>query len=257
MIGGEEFRDEPMIRSSDRPIVIVALPLPIHQEFSYRVPAGMEAPAEGSRVRVPFGERILTGVVTGAASPDAPASLRDLIEALDQEPACTPEMLATAARVAERFFVSRGEVLKSALPARLPAGGAVRYRITERGALAKASEKEREILDRLADGRAVRITELPLGGRLETLRALEERGWIRPVAPAKPVRRTEVAYLPAKLVADERSRRLGRSRRGADVMAFLDELSRPATAAEISASTGVSASVVRSLAARGLLLSFG
>jgi primosomal protein N' (replication factor Y) len=245
-----------MNRSSDLPIVSVALPLPIRTEFSYRVPAGMEGPPAGCRVRVPFGERILTGVVTGASTSDAPASLRELLEVLDREPACTPEMLSTAARVAERFFVSRGEVLKSALPARLPAGGAVRYRITERGALAKASEKEREILDRLADGRAVRITELPLGGRLETLRALEERGWIRPVAPARPARRTEVAFLPARLAADERSRRLGRSRRGAEVLAFLDELSRPATAAEISASTGASASVVRSLAARGLLLSF-
>jgi primosomal protein N' (replication factor Y) len=112
------------------------------------------------------------------------------------------------------------------------------------------------ILDRLADGSAVRVTDLPLEGRLETLRALEERGWVRPVVPSKLARRTELAYLPAKLAPDERSRRLGRSRRGAEVLAFLDELSRPATASEISASTGSSASVVRTLASRGLLLSF-
>src|SRR5262245_24159729 len=60
MIGGEEFRDEPVTRSPDFPIVSVALPLPIRTEFSYRVPPGMEAPPAGCRVRVPFGERILT-----------------------------------------------------------------------------------------------------------------------------------------------------------------------------------------------------
>ncbi|MBC8645771.1 MAG: hypothetical protein H7X85_01300, partial [Thermoanaerobaculia bacterium] len=58
-----------------------------------------------------------------------------MIEVLDEEPVCPPELLATASRVAERFFASLGEVLRAALPARLPAAGAVRYRITGRGAV--------------------------------------------------------------------------------------------------------------------------
>ena len=45
MIGDGILPDEPMTRSSDLPIVAVALPLPIRQEFSYRVPPGMAAAA--------------------------------------------------------------------------------------------------------------------------------------------------------------------------------------------------------------------
>src|SRR2546428_11891210 len=113
--------------------VPVALPLPIRRISSYRVPESRPLPQPGSRVRVPFGERALTGVVVGYDGEEA-RGLRDLVEVLDEEPVCPPELLATAQRVARRFFASTGEVLRSALPARLPAAGAVRDRITQRGA---------------------------------------------------------------------------------------------------------------------------
>src|SRR5215472_1182692 len=122
-----------MIRS-----VQVALPLPIRRDFTYRVPERLPTPRPGSRVRVPFGERVLTGIVVGEDGEET-SGLRDLLEVLDDEPVCPPDLLRTAARVAQRFFASRGEVLKSALPARLATSGAARYRITEKGALARAS----------------------------------------------------------------------------------------------------------------------
>jgi primosomal protein N' (replication factor Y) len=234
----------------------VALPLPLRREFSYRLPEPLAVPAPGSRVRVPFGERVLTGVVTGAANPEDSSGLRDVIEILDVVPACTPELLATAGRVAERFFASTGEVLKCALPARLPAAGAVRYRLTERGALGRGSPEEREILDRLSGGESVRVTELSGSARQETLRALEQRGWIRPISPERPRKRLELAYAPARVSPEERRERLGRSRRGADALDYLDALGRPATAAEIRSQTGVGPATLRTLSARGLLLCF-
>ncbi len=238
------------------PFVSVALPLPLRRDFSYRLPEALGVPAPGSRVRVPFGERVLTGVVTGTGTTEDPSALRDLIEVLDAEPACTPEILATAGRVAERFFASTGEVLKCALPARLPAAGAVRYRLTERGALGRGTPEEREILDRLSGGESVRMTELSGSARQGTLRALEQRGWIRPISPERARRRLELAYAAAKVSPDERLRRLGRSRRGADALAFLDSLGRPATAAELRSEVGVASATLRTLTARGLLLSF-
>ena len=208
-------------------------------------------------MRVPFGERALTGVVTGSAGDPDAAGLRDLIEALDLEPACTPELLATASRVAERFFASTGEILKSALPARLPAAGAVRYRITERGALARASGEEGELLARLSGGESVRVTDLPGTGRQELLRSLEERGWIRPVSAERSRRRrVELAYAPARVEAADRARRLARSRKAAEALEYLEALGRPATAAEVRAETGAGPAVLRALVGKGLLLSF-
>ena len=210
-------------------------------------------------MRVPFGERVLTGVVTGPGRLEDGdrTGLRDLLEVLDLEPTCTPEMLLTAARVADRFFVSTGEVLKSALPARLPAAGAVRYRLTERGALGRGSPAERQVLDRLSGGESVRVTDLAEAGRQETLRSLEARGWIRPVSLARERRRRiDVAYAPARTEASQRRRLLGRSRKGAEALEFLEALGRPATAAEVRSQTGAGPAILRTLAARGLLVAF-
>src|SRR5262249_46088856 len=212
-------------------VISVALPLPVRKTFSYRVPESLPRPEPGSRVRVPFGERALTGVVVAdAAAPegDEPARLRNVIEVLDPEPVCPPDLLSTAARVAERFFASPGEVFKSVLPARLPAAGALRYRVTEKGALARASGPEKEILERLSSGEAVRASELPGSARQDVLRDLEARGWIRALSPDRPERpRSEVAWAPVPLSPERRKELLGRSRRGPAVLAWLDGLGRP------------------------------
>jgi primosomal protein N' (replication factor Y) len=55
---------------------------------------------------------------------------------------------------------------------------------------------------------------------------------------------------------DERDRALGRSRKGREVLRLLEEIGRPATAAEIRSRTGAGPAVLRSLAASGLLLTF-
>jgi primosomal protein N' (replication factor Y) len=242
-------------------VVSVALPVPIRRLFSYRVPEPLPVPEPGSRVRVPFGERALTGVVVEAPeSPDRdpePARMRDVLEILDPEPVCPPDLLAAAERVAHRFFASTGEVLKSALPARLPAMGALRYRVTEKGALARGSAAEREILDRLSSGGEVRASELPGGARQAVLRDLEERGWIRAISPGRARRRrSELAWAAVSLAPERRRELLGRSRRGPAVLAWLEGLGRPALSGEIRLHTGASATVLSDLAARGLVRSF-
>jgi primosomal protein N' (replication factor Y) len=244
--------------------VSVALPLPLRHAFTYAVPDPLPMPAPGVRVRVPLSERVLTGVVVESPAREAPASatLRDVLQVLDEEPVCPPELLTTAARVADRFFASTGEVLKSALPARLPASGSVRYRITEKGALgggASRSPEERGILERLAGGESVRVVELPGEGapRREALRALEERGFVRAVSAAKSrTTRVELAFAPGASPAAARGQALGRSRRAREALDYLEALGRPATAAEVRLAIGVSPAILRGMAAKGLLRSF-
>ena len=237
--------------------------MPLRRSFTYAVPGTFPVPEPGSRVRVPFGERVLTGVVVpGAGEPvaAAPGGLREVLDVLDAEPVCPPELLTTAQRVAERFFAATGEVLKSVLPARLPASGAVRYRITEKGALAgsSAAPAERAILDRLSSGDSLRVRELPGDGaqRRATLRGLEDKGWIRPAGARLRVPRTELAYDLGPLRGAEAEGALGRSRRGREIVGWLAALGRPASGAEIRAAAGGGAAVLRSLVARGVLRSF-
>jgi primosomal protein N' (replication factor Y) len=237
-------------------IVSVALPLPIRRNFSYGVPEALAMPRPGARVRVPFGERALTGIVLPEEGEESPG-LREVLEVLDPEPVCPPELLDAAEKLAKRSFASVGEVLRSALPARLPAAGAIRYRITERGALARAPGAQGEILDRLREGAAVRLSDLPVAGRQEALRGLDERGLVRAVSAARdPKPRSEKAYMPAAGKAEELAALLKGSRRGRDVVGFLEALGRPAVGAEITLSTGAGPAVLRNLLARGALRSF-
>ncbi len=69
-------------------------------------------------------------------------------------------------------------------------------------------------------------------------------------------RRIDVAYAPARIEASERRRLLGRGRKGAEALEFLEALGRPATAAEVRSQTGAGPAILRTLAARGLLVAF-
>ena len=235
--------------------------MPLRRNFTYSVPEGTPLPAPGTRVRVPFGERVLTGVVVAAEPKPVPGAVRDLLEVLDEEPVCSPELLATAGRVAQRFFASTGEVLKSVLPAKLPAAGAVRYRITQKGTfgMPSADPAERAILERLSPGESVRVIDLPGEGRdrHSAVRCLEDRGWIRAAsAPRLHRRRSAIAYEPGPIAGVEADGALGRSRKGREVLALLESLGRPASGAEIRVATGAGPAVLRSMAAKGLLRSF-
>jgi primosomal protein N' (replication factor Y) len=237
------------------------LALPLRRSFTYSVPEGTPLPAPGTRVRVPFGERVLTGVVVLAEPRPVPGAVRDLLEVLDEEPVCSPELLATADRVAQRFFASTGEVLKSVLPARLPAAGAVRYRITQKGTLGmgSADPDERSILERLCPGESVRVIDLPGQGRDRhtAVRRLEDRGWIRAAsAPRLHRTRSEIAYERGPIAGAEADGALGRSRKGPEVLALLESLGRPASGAEIRVATGAGPAVLRSMVAKGLLRFF-
>ncbi len=238
-----------------RPIVSVALPLPLRREFSYFVPEGVPVPAAGSRVRVPFGERALTGVVVSADGEEAPG-MRELVSVLDPEPVCPPDLLELARRTAARFFASTGEVLKSALPAKLPAAGAIRYRITEKGALGRPRGAEGAILEALAGGVPVAASGLPPEGRADAIRSLEERGWIRPVSQ-RPERgiRLETAYAAVpEGPADAAGKKPGP--RGREALAWLRAVARPSTAAEIRMQTAAGPGVLRTLARGGFVRTF-
>jgi primosomal protein N' (replication factor Y) len=212
-------------------------------------------------VRVPFGERVLTGVVVADEPKPVQGVVRDLLEVLDEEPVCPPELLATAGRVAQRFFASTGEVLKSVLPAKLPASGAVRYRITEKGTLGmgSADPAERPILERLSAGESVRVIDLPGEGRDRhtAVRCLEDRGWIRAASAGRlRRRRSEMAYQLGPIAGADAERALGQSRKGREVLALLKSLGRCASGSEIRTATGAGPAVLRSMVAKAVLRSF-
>ncbi|MBV9216202.1 MAG: primosomal protein N' [Acidobacteria bacterium] len=104
--------------------VEAALPVPLRRSFTYRVPESMRERIElGSRLKLPFGKRNLTGYAVGLHSTlprdlDVDESkLKDVIAVLDDEPLITPEILKLTQWTADYYASFWGEMLKASLPA--------------------------------------------------------------------------------------------------------------------------------------------
>src|SRR6202162_296358 len=98
MASATENTEAPRSAAAASRIGSVAVPLPIRKNFSYRVRDALPMPEPGARVRVPFGERAMTGVVL-ARGQEETAGLREILEVVDTEPVCPPELRSGERRV--------------------------------------------------------------------------------------------------------------------------------------------------------------
>jgi len=99
----------------------VALPLPLAQPYTYRIPEALaDRVIPGARVVVPVRRRELVGIVTAVATdaPDLPPDqLRDILAAPDPEPALPGKLLEAAAWVSGYYGAPLGLTLRAMLPA--------------------------------------------------------------------------------------------------------------------------------------------
>ena len=146
-------------------LVSVALPVPLPRHFDYLPPTDGTLPAIGSRVRVPFGQRELTGVVIGhtPADPTLQADWRPLSAVLDEHPLLHGELLASLRWLARYLHAPLGEVLATALPTALRRGDALPDTARHGWAL---SEAGRTALPALRTGQPRTLAERLQGGPL-------------------------------------------------------------------------------------------
>lgn len=102
----------------------VALPVPIRRTFTYRLPEKMRGRVRhGSRLTVPFGNRVLTGFAVElfdelpADSTVEDTAVKDAVDLIDEEPLITEEILELTRWAADYYMASWGEMLKASLPA--------------------------------------------------------------------------------------------------------------------------------------------
>ncbi|MGE9807731.1 primosomal protein N' [Janibacter sp. G1551] len=101
--------------------VLVDTGLPhLDRPFEYVVPAEMDGSVRpGVRVKVRFAGQDLTGYVTARrARPGHDGRLAALRKVVSDEPVLTPEVLAAARAIADRYAGTVGDVLRLAIPAR-------------------------------------------------------------------------------------------------------------------------------------------
>ncbi len=186
--------------TSPRPVVRVAVPVPLADAFDYLAPAGApdgELPPLGSRVRVPFGRGERVGIVVehAAASSLAPAKLKPIREVLDIAPTIGAELLQTLRWAAEYYHYPVGEVLSHALPTQLREGRALDeppenvWHLTEKGRaqslgeIARRAKQQARALAALRESDTGQAELRGAGISLDTLERLADKGWIEPGEP--------------------------------------------------------------------------
>lgn len=173
----------------------VAVPSPLRRAFDY-LPAdtqGLELPAPGTRVRVPFGRGARVGVVLAhMGHTEVPRQrLKRIYRVLDAEPLFDGKSLEFLRWASDYFHHPIGEVVLGALPAALragkpvPASGEPGWRLTESGYGLERQQFRRaprqaaiwELLRGLADG-ASRSQLAGLDGDWRgALSAMCSKGW--------------------------------------------------------------------------------
>jgi len=120
--------------------VEVALPVPLRQTFTYRLPDHAKRSVYvGARVIVPLGKRMLTGYaldVFDSLPEDSdvePKKIKNINEVLDEEPILTPEIIELARWTADYYLSFIGEVLRASLPAGMSKKGERQFAISDHG----------------------------------------------------------------------------------------------------------------------------
>ena len=174
-------------------ILRVALPVPLPRLFDYLPPPGLEASAVavGARLRVPFGQREVCGLVVGHGLAEPGVELRAALVAPDGAPLLQGELLASLRWLAAYLHAPLGEVLAAALPAALRRGEPLPditrhgWVLNEAGRTALAAMragKPKALAGLLVDVRDEDWLDATSPGWRTPLRALRERGLVERVA---------------------------------------------------------------------------
>ncbi|HEX6278953.1 MAG TPA: DEAD/DEAH box helicase, partial [Pyrinomonadaceae bacterium] len=253
--------------TAERPFVEVALPLPVRQNFTYRLPERFARTKIGSRLLVPFGRRTLTGYAVGfptrldPRSDLDPDSIRDVLDLIDDEPLITGEILELTHWAADYYAASWGEMLKASLPAGINAAVDQVVSITSKGRLelinkAASRKKSMQILARLASDGDLELkalsNEFGDAAAKRAVRELANSGLVSirfetATPTARPKRRKAVKLVQSP--PDDASLTEPQQR----VIEALNKTNGPIAFTDLLAAADVGASPVNTLAKKGFL----
>ncbi len=114
-------------------LINVALPLPIHREFTYRLSVGLDSQAQaGMRVLVPFGKKYMTGFIVDFPEATSLKRVKSVIDIIDEEPMISSEQLRLARWMATYYICPLGEVLRAMVPGGLQIASHILLHPTEK-----------------------------------------------------------------------------------------------------------------------------
>lgn len=250
----------------EQAFIAVAVPTPLLQPLTYRVPPALRAVAvPGARVRVPLGARRVIGVVFETdVAPPPDLEIKEILAVLDEpgSPALPADVLATVRWMSDYYLAAPGEAARAALPAALAPSSDPWVRITERGRAAAGEADAPEALRLLAgrpEGKARRSTFIAKLARSAEWRLLQRAGFIEVLAAegearGAPMVRQLVRPQPGWEIRREAiQRQLGRAPAQWNALQTA-AAGPPRPAAELARAAGVALGAVSALVRRGLLV---
>ncbi len=254
----------------------VALPLPLLTTFFYRCPPNIcDLAQPGQRVLVPFQNRKLTGFVVRQFEQlpkgfDPDILLKEVAGLIDDSSLISPELFQLAEWVADYYFASLGEVLKSCVPAKsnlrmkrtvlLTFAGLDAIRRV--GSSRELPAKEQRILQVLREHAPLELKQLSARTGLEVserdLRRLAANGWVQLQQALALPRVSEKLQRTVALISGSHAHDLQQrlSKQQKRVLDRLKQERTPIPVAGLAGELSVSHSTFQSLQKKGLVAFF-
>lgn len=251
-------------------IAQVVVPIPIDKAFDYLVPEPMQSKnLAGCRVVVPFGKRLLTGMVVSTSEATGDLSrLKSLVDLLDSTPSMTEEMLTLSKWIAEYYMCGWGEVIRAMLPSGIDFRNTYTVHFSARELeQASLSAKQKDILHTIQSHDGSTLDVLQKQDKtisLSALRRLEQEGLVRVEStlkkPSVRIKKARHLTLVSSPATHEDLETLKKEVRGPQQQAVLDILYDlkqegnvlPSVSETLSRS-GAGSSTIKSLEKRGML----
>lgn len=241
-------------------IVSVALPTPIDKVYTYRITESLvDRIRKGSGVVVPFGKRILTGVVTEvrdrSQNENPGFEVKEVIDLVDVEPVLSEEQLRLTKWMSDYYLCSWGESIRAALPPGFDSVSEYRVRRSPQPVSDNLPERHRYLLDQIPENSDFSIKALRKVAPNLTfarLRSLESLGLIS-IEMIVRGPRTRVRFEQYVRLAGGAPEQLPRGLKQQAVLSALAESSAQVRQSELLRSTGASSNTVRRLSELGFL----
>ena len=250
-------------------IARVVLPVPLDKAFDYRIPDEFAASTlTGSRVVVPFGKRIMTGVIVEVSEKaSTTARLKSILDVLDTTPALTDELIRLTHWIADYYMCGWGEVVRAALPSGIDYKNSytVQFNNTAPPSSSASTQNVLRLVKAHSGSTLDVLQKLDKKISLASMRRLEREGYVKvESAMQKPkvrIKKEKHLKLLTPIQDESTLQTIQQDLRGQQQQALIHTLyelqqegeEAPSMAATMSRS-GVSSSTVKSLAKKGLLL---
>ena len=212
-----------MTQAASNPILRMAIPGPLRRIFDYLPPPGctLAQLQPGMRLRVPFGQRQLVGVLLAVTdnSDVAQKKLRRAQALLDSQPILPPELLNLIQWASRYYQYSMGEVILGSLPTLLRQGQEARpttepcWQISPAGQEVDPDTLQRapkqaallQVLKNHAEGLDAQALNQQQTNWRSTMKRLLEKGWVnmgeRAFSPEPQVDNPEAAAAKTAMLA--------------------------------------------------------